>query len=149
MQPHHVQPPPRTFDPRTGSPEERSVDHITPDLILEEKDRLSTIGRLVDSLTEDPRYRILFEELFKHLILLPPLLLMSVLLHLTSAYLGPPHSFFAHTEHVLIQCISLFLILFAFCTVALTLIDAGFLIMKSSDVITQLRQWWRKRKPNK
>lgn len=85
---------------------------------------------LVEYITNDPQYRILFGELLKHAILLPPLLLMSILLNFVSSHLDLPKDFFEKAEHVLIKCISLLMISFAFYTVVVTLLDAGFRITK-------------------
>ncbi len=86
--------------------------------------RLSIFTPLTHWITLDEPYRILFRELFAHIILLPPLLLMSVALRAVSDYLGTPRNFFEHTAHFLIQCMSLALVFLAFLTVVMTLLEA-------------------------
>lgn len=122
MSPHDIPP----FDPREPSSPPSPLGHRP------------IIERFVYSMTADTSYRILFGELFKH-ILLPPLLLTSIVLHAVSAYLGPPQDFSARAEHFFIQCMSLALILFAFFAVVVTLLDAMGEIEQNSAVLQYLR----------
>lgn len=98
----------------------------------------TVIENFADRLTDDEQYRVLFKELFKHVILLPPLLLMSMALHFVSAYLGPPQNRLASLEHFFLQCMSLALVCFAFMTVVLTLLDALMHMGQSSEVFKSL-----------
>ncbi len=100
--------------------------------------RLPSVTPAANWLTFDEPYRILFKELFAHILLFPPLLLMSVALRAVSDYLGTPRNFFEHTEHFLIQCMSLVLVFLAFLTVMMTLLEAIVRIGQASTAVQYL-----------